>query len=115
VRTAAHPAETRLDVLAEILQQIEADQPGVVGPDRVAMAGVRNPAGFRMGGQDVQLSVDGDREDHVVHRVAGRPHAGGERKVARLGIGQDRFEVPQAVITCKGVDPNRARMYVAAS
>jgi hypothetical protein len=48
-----------------------------------------------------------------VHRVAGGAHPGGKRKVARLGIGELRLEIPEAVIARVGVDPDRTRVHVA--
>jgi hypothetical protein len=114
VRAAVHAAQPSLHVAAEVLQQVQADQLAVVGSDRVTVARIRNPERFRHCIDDVGLGVDCHAQDHVVHRVAGGSHTGGKREVARLGIGELRLEIPEAVIARVGVDSDRTRVHVAA-
>ncbi len=47
-----------------------------------------------MRGEDVALRVDGDREHHLVHRIARLAHAGGEREVAVLRVDRVRPRGP---------------------
>ena len=108
------PAQPRLHVPAEVLQQVQPDQLGVVGADRVAVARVGDPLRLGVRRKDVGPGVDGDGQHHLVHRVARLAHAGGEREVAVLGVDEHRFEVPQPVVACVRIDSNRARVDVAA-
>ena len=47
---------------------------------------------------DDELAVDGDADPHVVHRLAGRPHAGQQLEVVVLGVDEVRLDVEQAVV-----------------
>ncbi|OMP14001.1 hypothetical protein COLO4_00461, partial [Corchorus olitorius] len=98
MRTTRHAAESLTRGLSKSLHQVQADEFAVGRANRVAMCGVRHPVGTRFGIHDVHAGIDGHAQPQVMQRLAFGTHAAaGQGDIARLGVGQVRFNVPQAV------------------
>jgi len=94
VGATLNTAQALFDTGAKTLDQIEADELGVIGFDAAAMAGIRMSDRMRLDGKYVEGDVDRDPQVHFVHGFAGRTNARQQLKVVILDVGQHRFKVP---------------------
>ena len=101
VRAAAHVPHRVVQALAKAVQQVGADQRAILRPDDVAAAGIRHAIGLRFDVADGEVAVDRDAHPHVVDRVAGRAHAGEQRRVVVLDVGEPALDVEEAVVALK--------------
>jgi hypothetical protein len=97
VGAAQNATQALLDRSAKTLEQIQADQ-ARIGVSVVAAVGrVGHPQRFGTGFDDVELLVDDQAQQHLVHRFAGAAGAGGHRGVAGLGVDEAGIDFPKAV------------------
>ncbi len=80
------------------MQQTRADQLVVRRRDQIAGAGVRHLVGPDFDGADQIVAAYRQAYPHVVHRLAGATHAGQQRVVVVLDVGQVAFDVEQIVV-----------------
>ena len=64
---------------------------------RLAAAGIGHRVGLARGVDHGEVAVDGEAQPHVVDRLPGAAHAGLQRVVVALDVGEVRLDVPQAV------------------
>ena len=98
VGAAEHATDTFTQAVAETSAEIQADEPAIGVVEIVAFADVGHPASLRTGGDDVELGVDDDAQQHVVDRVTGCAHLAGQQRLARLGVGERGIRFPQAIV-----------------
>ncbi|OIQ73212.1 hypothetical protein GALL_451500 [mine drainage metagenome] len=102
-----HAAEPLAHCCAESAQQIEPDQ-AAIGIVVIVAGGIGAEQSVRAGFDDGETIVDGDDEQHVVHRHAGWPGTLGQGDVTGLDVAQFGLQIPQTVVSCIALDTDAA-------
>ena len=98
VRAAAHVAHRVVQALAKALQQVGADQLPIGRTDAIAATRIGHAIALRLDVTDREVAIDRDAHPHVVHRLAGRTHAGQQRRVVVLDVDEVPLDVEQSVV-----------------